>query len=472
MAYSVQRFPCGRIGFPYGRVCVKVAMYRSLKCQGAARLSVLFSLLLSGARGQSWDLGVSVDSAVSKGTKDKVKLSFEQRGRYEDRTGSTFGKDADVATGLIRTRLGLAYTPVPWLKFSGMVQDSRAPWYGVNAPSSLRDQADLHEGYLELFPSYEKGFGMTAGRKMLSYGEGRLIGVPEWSNLSRTYDHARVYWRSAKAVIETLLVSPVKVRIGEFNRPVLGDRVWGVYSSFPGFYKENLLEAYLLRHDQNRPGGFTGGARKDGTDKLGVNTFGLRLTGPLASNLKYSLEAAVQNGKVGTAGLSAGAWFAGLSRRWTIARRPLEVSGEYKYASGSKDPSDGKHSGTFDQLYAANHDKFGHQDLFGWRNILNARTVASLGLTRNWVVHFMYDNSWLATLRDGIYNGAGKLVARSPAGDAGRHVGQEADVYFTYKYKQFTLGAGYGYFFAGQFIQRTTPGVGPTYVYLFHSYHL
>jgi len=447
-------------------------MYRDLKCNDAARLFVLFPLLLSGAWAQPWDLGARVASAVSEGTENKLKFSFDQRGRYEDRTGSAFGKDADVATGLFRTRLGLTYTPVTWLKFSGMIQDSRAPWYGANAPNSVRDQADLHEGYIELFPSYKSGFAITAGRKMLSYGEGRLIGTPEWGNLSRTYDHARVYWRSAKAQFEALLVSPAKVRIGEFNRPVLGDRIWGVYNVFPGFYKKNLLEAYVLRRDQNRPGGFTGGARKDGTDTLGVNTFGFRLAGPLASGIKYSLEAALQKGKVGPADLSSGAGFAGLSRRWTIARRPLDVSGEYKYASGTKDPSDVKHSGTFDQLYAANHNNFGHQDLFGWRNIHHARAVATLGLTQSWAVSFIYANSWLASLGDGIYNGSGKLIARSPSADAGRHVGQEGDVYCTYKYKHFTVGAGYGYFFAGPFIQKTTPGVGPTYLYVFHSYSL
>jgi len=34
------------------------------------------------------------------------------------------------------------------------------------------------------------------------------------------------------------------------------------------------------------------------------------------------------------------------------------------------------------------------------------------------------------------------------------------------------FGAGYGHFFSGQFIQKTTPGVGPTYLYVFHSYSL
>jgi hypothetical protein len=224
-------------------------MYRGLKCNNAARLFVLFPLLLSGAWAQPWDLGARLASAVSEGTENKLKLSFEQRGRYEDLTGSAFG-----------------------------------------------------------------------------------------------------------------------------------------------------------------------------------------------------LEAALQKGKAGPVDLSAGAWFAGLSRRWTIARRPLDVSEEYTYASCTKEPSDVKHSGTFDRLYAANHNMFGHQDLLGWRNMHNTRAVAALGLTQNWAVNFLYDNSWLASLRDGISNGSGK-----------------------FKYKHFTLGAGYGYFFAGPFIQKTTPGVGPTYLYVFHS---
>jgi hypothetical protein len=442
------------------------------RAKRAVQLAVWSLLALARGGAQDWDVGARAATALSGATDQRLKLSFEQRGRYEDRTGNTFGKDVDVATGLIRIRLGLIYTPVKWLKFSGMAQDARAPWYGPGAPNNMRDQADWHEGYIELFPSYRRGFGMTAGRMMLSYGEGRLIGISQWVNLSRTYDHARLYWRFAKAQVEVLLVSLVKVRIGDFNRPVLGDRVWGTYNSFPNIYKDQMLEAYALRRSQNRPGGFTGGSRADGTDKLGVNTFGFRLTGPVAYGVKYSLEAALQRGKVGPADLSAGAWFAALSRRWTVARRALDVGAEYKYASGTANPADSRHSGTFDQLYAANHDKFGHQDLFGWRNLHNARSLTTLGLTKNLAIHFMYDSYWLANQKDAIYNGSGKQIARSATGAAGRHVGQETDVFGTYKYRHFTFGAGYGHFFCGQFIEKTTPGIGPTYLYVFHTYSL
>jgi hypothetical protein len=82
----------------------------------------------------------------------------------------------------------------------------------------------------------------------------------------------------------------------------------------------------------------------------------------------------------------------------------------------------------------------------------------------------MYDSFWIASERDALYSGSGKALARSPAGDAGRHVGEEADVFGTYKYRHLTIGAGYGHLFAGEFIRKTTPGFGPTYIYVFHTY--
>ena len=421
---------------------------------------------------QEWDVIAQTATGISKATDNKLTLSFEQKGRYEIRTGVNFGAAADISTGLIRTRFGMNYTPVPWLKFSGMLQDSRAPWYGPNAPNNVRDPVDWHEGYIELYPSRKRGFALNVGRIMLNYGEGRLIGTPQWGNLARTYDQARVYWHSPRMRLEFLGVSPVKVRIGEFNFPVLGDRVWGTYASFPNFYKAELLEFYVLRHDQNRPGGYIGGSSKDGTDKIGINTYGFRLAGPLAGGVKYSLEAALQRGKVGPAGLAAEAWFASLARRWSVAARPLDILVEYKFASGTPNPADPLRTSTFDQLYAANHDKFGHQDLFGWRNMHNPRAQATYGLTKSLAINFMYSSIWLANVKDYLYNLGGRPIVRSPSGTAGRHVGQDVDVFGTYKYRHFQFGAGYGYLFPGEFVRKTTPGIAPTYLYIFHTYTL
>ena len=155
----------------------------------------------------------------------------------------------------------------------------------------------------------------------------------------------------------------------------------------------------------------------------------------------------------------------------TITGQPLDLAVGVTLLP-HRSPTDPTGSSTFDQLYAADHDKFGHQDLFGWRNLHDARSLGTWSLTRRFAVNFQYNDFWLASLKDGIYNGAGKLIVRSAAGTAGRHVGQETDMYGTYKYGHFTFGAGYGRFFRGQFLQKTTPGLGPTYLYIFHTYSL
>lgn len=296
---------------------------------------------------------------------------------------------------------------------------------------------------------------------MISLGEGRLIGVPDWLNTARTYDTTRLYYRRSTARLEVLLVSPVKVRPDAFNRPNLGDRVWGTYNSFSKVIPQGTVELYLLRHDQNRPGGFTGSGR------LGHNTLGGRAVGPLPGSLTYSVEAAVQNGKTGLLPHRGYAWFSGLSRRVPL-HLPLDLEAEYKYASGSKNP--GARDGTFDQLYPANHDKFGHADLFGWRNLHNLRSLDTLHITKPLALNFMYDNWWLASLSDALYSGAGIPIARSAKGTSGAHVGQEADGFATYRVSGWTFGAGFAHLFAGEFLRKTTPGVNTRYLYVFQSY--
>jgi hypothetical protein len=242
----------------------------------------------------------------------------------------------------------------------------------------------------------------------------------------------------------------------------LGDRLWGTYDSFPGLIRKGLAEFYLLRREQNRPGGFTGA----GT--LGVTTFGGRATGPLPDEFKYSVEAAGQAGHVGLQSQRGYAWFSNLSRRVTLGL-PVDLSIEYKFASGSNDPK-GSRNGTFDQLYAANHDKFGHEDLFGWRNIHNLRSLDTIQLYKGLALNGMYDNFWLVSARDSLYNGQGRPLVTDAKGASGRHVAQELDGYGTYSRSGFVFGAGIGHLFVGEFLRKTTPGVNTRYLYVFQSY--
>lgn len=443
-------------------------MCRVLELSGVrVALVALVLVAASPAHTQDWRLAGKLSDWVTRESEGKLKIGVELRSRYERGSGIAFGRETDAGALLVHTRFGASFKPASWIRVRAGIQDSRNPYYLPGATPSARRDVDLHEAYFELFPDRHTGFGMAAGRSMLTYGEGRLVGTSPWASTSGTYDFARAYYRRPRGQVELLFVSPVKDRNGAFNRPALGDHMWGVYNTFPNVFGKSLFEAYALRRSRNS--GFTEADRPTGTDRQGVNTFGFRLAGPFASGVKYSVEGAVQAGKTGTATHRAGAWFSRLNRQVVVLGRQLEVSGEYKFASGIRGAGSSR-SGTFDQLYAANHNKFGQQELFGWRNIHNTRAQASLSVTRNLLLNGIYNNFWLASPSDALYSGAGRVIARSANGAAGRHVGQEMGVFATYRHHRLLFGAGYGRLHKGEFIRKATPAVGGGYAYVFQAY--
>lgn len=399
---------------------------------------------------------------LKQATRNRVYCTFEERTRWEQKFGVGFGKSVDQQDMLSRLRIGCGTAPTSWLTVYAMGQDARVPFYGVPAPNTLRDTMDLQEAYIKLFDRRDTGFGATFGRSMLDYGESRVIGTPQWSNVARTYDQARLYYRTRTARLELLMVSPVKVLPDAFNTPELGERIWGVYNTFTRVWHGASLDAYALRHSQNKIGGWTG------TGTLGTDSFGGRLYGPLPYGLAYSFEGIGQTGHLGLVTQRAYAWFGGVTQKMTPWNRALTSSTEYKVASGTK--LGATESGTYDQLAPANHDKFGHIDLFGWRNLKTFKVLESFAILKPLAINVMYTDDWLFSAADSLYNSQGASLALSKKGTAGTHVGQELDSFLTFRHNAHLLGVGMGHFFAGQFVESTTQHVNPRYMYVFQQY--
>jgi hypothetical protein len=326
----------------------------------------------------------------------------------------------------------------------------------------MRESMDLEESYVEFLGRQRTGFGATFGRQMINYGETRVIGTTQWGNTGRSFDNARMYYRTSKLRFEVLMISPVKILADSFNKPELGERYWGTYDVFSDVWHGASVDAYALRHSQNKIGGWTGA----GT--LGTDSFGGRLYGPLPYKFAYSLEGIGQTGHLGLLMQRAYAWYAGVSHGLNALKRPLNLSAEYKLASGTG--LGAARSGTYDQLVPANHDKFGHEDLFGWRNLKTFRSLETFNLSKRLGVNLEYSNHWLYSASDSLYNSSGSSIAVSKKGTAGTHVGQELDSFLTCKLGAHLVGAGFGHFFAGEFVERTTPHVNPRYLYIFQQY--
>jgi hypothetical protein len=396
-------------------------------------------------------------------THARAALHLEERTRWEEHYGNSFGKAKNQQDMLSRLRISMDYSPTGWLLISAMGQDARAPWYGQNAPGSLRDSIDLNEAFIEIRKK-NRSMSASIGRRMLNYGETRVIGVPQWSNTSRTYDFGRVQFTTRHFALETLMASPVIVRPDMFNNPELGNRYWGTYDVLPKIWHGTSIDIYALRHSQNKVGGWT----SNGT--LGTNNFGTRFYGPLPAKLSYSLEGIGQTGHVGSLNQRAYAWFAGLNRTFPVNALLIDTSVEFKEASGSHAGS--THSSTFDQLSPANHDKFGHQDLFGWKNLRTFKTLETIHPTKASTFNVMYTNHSLFSASDSLYASSGSKIATSAHGTAGRAVGQELDGFATYSWGAHTFFAGVGYFFRGQFVVNTTSGINPRYFYIAQQYNI
>jgi hypothetical protein len=427
-------------------------------------LGGICALLLMAPRllAQGWqDPAQKGAQELNEATGQRLAVHFEERTRWEEKYGVSFGKAVNQQDMLSRLRIGMQYQPVSWFTISGMGQDARAPFYGANAPSTLRDTMDLQEGWVT-FGSDHEPFSFSAGRRMLNYGETRVIGTPQWTNTSRTYDNARLRYTTKRLGLEALMVSPVIVQPNSFNTPELGNRIWGTYDVLPNLWRGASIDAYALRHSENVIGGWTA----PGT--LGTNTYGARFYGPLPHQFSYSLEGIGQNGHLGVPSQHAWAWFAGATRPVTIFGRALSLSAEYKGASGSRYGSD--HSATYDQLSPANHDKFGHEDLFGWRNLKTFKSLETLNVTRAFAWNVMYTDERLFSATDALYNSSGSKIAISTSGKAGTDVGQEVDSFVTYKAGPHIFYAGFGHFFKGGFIDATTPGINPRYFYIAQEY--
>jgi hypothetical protein len=391
----------------------------------------------------------------------RLSIHLEERTRWEERYGNNFGGAKNQQDMLSRIRFSMDYQPARWFLVSGMGQDARAPWFGPNAPATLRDSIDFHEAYVNL-GAKNRPMNLSFGRRMLNYGETRVIGVPQWTNTSRTYDYGRISYSRKKINIDGLLLSPVIVRPDIFNKPEFGNRYWGAYGVFPKMWRNLSIDAYALRHSQNKIGGWTG------TGVLGTNSVGARFYGPLPRQFSYSIEAIAQNGHMGLLSQRAYAWFTGISRPLHIGAIPVDASAEYKVASGSHEGA--THSATFDQLTPANHDKFGHEDLFGWRNLRTFKSLETFHLTKALAFNVMYTHESLFSSSDALYSSSGSKIAGSVHGAAGRDVGQELDGFTTYSRGSHTILAGFGHFFKGSFITATTPGINPRYFYVAQQY--
>ncbi len=364
---------------------------------------------------------------------------------------------------LSRFRIRMGVRPTSWLELTIEGQDSRVASSDLGL-SKLEDPLDIKQAHVAVDLNR---LHIQAGRQVLTYGTDRLVGASDWSNTSRSFDGVRMQLALAGGRLDLFASSVVQVDPDRWNERKQGENLYGIYTMWPNLFEEGNLDVYFLTKTVEEA---TDPVGNDGSEN--VHTTGARLVN--RSNrvggweIDLSLEAAKQWGKVVSQSLSAWAGYIIVEmspREWALQPR---FSAEFSYASGDKRQSS-ETIGTFDQLYPTNHSKYGIVDMVGWRNIQDLRVGTELNLFRGLKVSFDYHSFWLASSNDHLYGSSGSIVVQTPGGGAAdRHVGQETDVLAQFPVKSYlSLGAGYGYLFAGPFLRENTEGLGTGFGYVF-----
>jgi hypothetical protein len=390
-----------------------------------------------------------------------LQIGAQVRGRLDGPTGLGYTPGVSNDYYLERVRLDILVRPIAQLRFYAQTQDSRAWGYDNRAAlNSVHDPLDFRQGYVDFLSNESRGVQVRFGRQDITLGAGRLVSSPDWSNVSRSFDAARLALFRPGIRMDFIAGSPVLIDPGRMDRHKPGEHLYASYVSLTKLVPRANLQPYLLARTTLNAAPESG---KAGDARL--YTAGVRLEGKLPARFDYAVEVAKQWGPWSSDRISAvgGMYTLGWVVRPTGLKPRLTLDAHH--ASGDGDAKDGTH-GTFDQMYAANHNTMGITDQFGWKNMRMAKAGVEFSPCKKCKVGTDFREMYLATIQDGLYAGNGtRSVLNRKA--TSRHVGSEADVTAFYQFnKVWSAGIGVGRVFAGAYLAQSSKGGDYTYPFL------
>ncbi len=392
-------------------------------------------------------------------------------GQFRDRLESSDGigyAPVNDLYDLTQLRLGVYIQPTRWLELVGVTQDSRV-FFNHHVPTAPPYQNiwDIREAYLEVGSPTEGSVDFVAGRQMFSFGDERVIGPSDWSNMGRTFDTVRVDLHPPGIKVSVFAASVINAVDGQIDHHIEGDNIYGIYSGFSHLVPHATLEPYVLW--RVAPGNVPL-PETEGHGHLNEITGGARIAGTLPANFDYDVEMNRQGGSLGRYSIDAWAGHWNVGYNFVHARTQPRAFVEYDYASGTKNP-DGNTWGTHDQIYPSAHDKMDFADQFGWKNIEDLRVGVSEQAAKRWNLTEVFNDLWLATKNDAVYGSAGSIAVSADPAATSKHLGAELDLIAEYRRNSHvTYGFGLAHLFVGTFLSEATRGKAFNYPFAYFIY--
>jgi len=216
-----------------------------------------------------------------------LHIGGEYRDRLEGPTGIGYQGTNDFYL-LDRLRVTVAIQPTDWLKFYGEVQDSRIFFnHHIANANPFEDSWTLWQGYVQVSSSTSGWADALAGRQVLLFGDERVIGPSNWTNVGRTFDVARIDLHHPGYEVAVFGSSVVPGSNTFLHRAIPGNNFYGIYGSFKNIIPRAAFEPYVLW--RLAPGNF-GLPETVGRGHLNEVTIGLHVKGTLPAKFDYDAQ--------------------------------------------------------------------------------------------------------------------------------------------------------------------------------------
>jgi len=401
----------------------------------------------------------SVPAAGQEEKKDVTwTLSGEARFRPEWRDNADLDDAIDDATrqGFMRLRLGVSILYKDDYRIFFQAQDARVAGEEAS-PTSNEKNLDLHQGFLEIGRAGLEGLSLTLGRQEWRYGEERLIGAANWTNVGRSFDGVRARYSRRSFWIDGL-AARIATRPDPAGPPpgpaTTGSDLFGLYGHGSARQGAEYQAYWLLFKDHIPQAGETGVVSDSAIHAFGVR--GKDHFGPV----DFTVEGALERGRLFGDDLRARAAAAIVG--YTVGSRPkVRFLSGYDYATGDRNPTDGR-QGEFFNFFPTNHALYGYIDYQGWRNLRSPWGGFGLTAGRHYVQAKVH-RFGLDQARGPWKSEDGRSVLGSDStGRSGTSVGREIDLTWRYAWKEkASIEAGYAHFVPGRFA-RLTRGDDPS----------
>ena len=397
-----------------------------------------------------------------------MSLDGQVRLRTEDFTSYNYIPGNDRVYELTRVYGGVAVRPTSYLTGYMQFMDAHALGLPVaSVASSMRDTFDLRQGFLE-YHNEDDNIRVYAGRKELKFGNERVIGISDWTNVSRTFDGFFGHYGDAsdKNSVDVFSTSVVKINPTSLDTHGAGLTFHGVYGTIGSWIPHTELQPFVLVK------AFPRVKSQQGTYGSEVETtFGAEAEGDLPKGFDYDVLGDLQRGSYSNDSIHSGAGIAKVSYLFSFVPWKPRLGGEYDYAKGNPH-TDPNRISTYDQLYPSDHNAFGLFDLFGFQNIKEQRVNLDLGPAKHLTVLLQGESLNVASRYDSVYNSGEGAIVQAPAhGFATTNLGDGFDASAKYVFHNYwAVNAGVGHFFPGSLMSANNHGAPLTYSYFSITY--